>query len=151
MPDVISTYNHTRKKLWDLSLTAEAANWKVMLLDGTTPFNAAHTTVAQASDSAADEVYGNGWTQGGQSIAGFATAIASVSGAIIDANDISVMAVGGDIGPASAALIFVNEGGAGTTLTPMFHVAFAAPRTAPVGFPFLVIWNPLGIASSIPA
>jgi hypothetical protein len=151
MPDVISTYNHTRKKLWDLSLTAEAANWKVMLLDGTTPFNAAHTTVAQASDTGADEVDGNGWTAGGEPITGLAVSIVSTSGAKIDANDVSKTATGGDIGPASAALIWVDEGGLGTTKTPLFHVAFEAPKTAVSGFPFVVVWNASGIAASVPA
>jgi hypothetical protein len=122
-----------------------------MLLDGTTAFNATHTTVAAASDTANDEVDGNGWTTGGEPIADLAVTVVSTSGAMIDATDISVTATGGDIGPASAALIYVDEGGLGTTLTPLFHVAFDAPKTALSGFPFLIVWNASGIASSVPA
>jgi hypothetical protein len=150
MPDTISAYNHTRKKLWDLSLVDEAGNFYVMLLDGTTAFSAAHTTVDQASDTGADEVDGNGWDAGGESIADLAVSIVSTSGAKIDATDISVTATGGDIGPASAALIYVDEGGLGSTKTPLFHLAFDPAKTAALGDPFTIQWDAAGIASSVP-
>jgi hypothetical protein len=150
MADTLSIYNHTRKKLWDLSLVDEADHFYVMLLDGTTAFDASHTTLAQATDSGNDEVDGSGWTTGGEPILDLAVSVVSTSGAKIDATDISVTATGGDIGPASAAIIYVDEGGLGTAQTPLAHLAFDPAKTASLGNPFIVLWSDLGLFDSVP-
>jgi hypothetical protein len=138
MADTLSVYNHTAKKLLDLSMVDEAANFYVMLLDNTTEFSAAHTTVAAASDSGNDEVDGNGWTTGGENLENVAVTTVDTNDAMIDCDNVSVTATGGAIGPASAAIVYVDEGNAGTTLSPLFHVLFDSARTATEGNPFNV-------------
>ena len=151
MADTISAYNHTRAKLWSLGIEDEAANFYVMLLDGTTAFSATHTSLDETSDTGADEVSGNGWDAGGEPLAGVAVSIVSTSGAKLDAADLSVTATGGHIGPAPAAVVYVDEGGLGSTKTPLFHIAFENAKTALSGFPFIITWSASGIASSVPA
>lgn len=146
MAVTISTYNHTARKLLALSITNEAANFYCELLNSSASFSATHTTKAQVDNSGAYEVSGNGWPAGGQPLASVAVTTVTTNDAMIDAADISVTATGGAIGPASAALIYVNEGNAGTTLTPLWFVNFGESKTAPVGTVFPVVINASGLA-----
>jgi hypothetical protein len=145
-----SIYNHTRDKVSSLSIDDEAANFKFMLLDGTTAFDATHTTIAQVSDSSADEVSGNGWDAGGEAVAGIAVSIVNTSHMKIDGTDMSVTASGGNIA-APAGVLFVDEGGLGSTLTPLVHYDFGETITAGDGTPFLVNWPATGIMNTAAA
>jgi hypothetical protein len=147
MPATISAYNHTRKKLFDLSLVDEAANFKLVLIDGSTAFSAAHTTLAQATDSGADEIHGNGWQEGGQALASVAVSIVATNGAMIDCADIAVAASEGNIS-ARYGVIRVDEGGAGTTLTPLWWIDFGEVITANPGTDFEVEINAEGLHRS---
>jgi hypothetical protein len=147
MSTTVSSYNHTRQKLFDLSLTDEAANFYLMLIDGTTAFSAAHTTLAAATDSEADEIDGNGWTTGGENLASVDVTIVDTNGAMIDCANIAVTASGGNIA-AQYAIIYVDEGGAGTTKTPLWHYDFGETITANAGTDFEVAINANGLHRS---
>ena len=146
MAVTVSTYNHTAAKLLNLSLADEAANVYLELLDGDASFTASHETKAQVDNSGGYEVYGNGWTQGGENLSNVAVTVTTTNDAMIDADDVQITATGGSIGPADAALVYVDEGGAGTTKTPLWFIDFGESKTATVGNVFPVIWNASGIA-----
>lgn len=144
MAVTVSRYNHTFQWLTEHSLSAEAANFKVMLIDGTTAFDATHTTIAAATDAAADEVSGNGWTAGGEALANLAVTVVDTNDAMVDCDDVTVTASGGSIA-APACLIYCDEGGLGTTKTPLWHYAFGETITANAGTDFEVKINVLGL------
>jgi len=144
MAVTVSRYNHTWQWLTQHSLDDESANLYVMLVDGTTAFSAAHTTLAAATDSGADEIDGNGWTEGGEPLADVAVTIVNTDEAMIDCDDVSVTASGGSIA-APAAIIYCDEGGLGTTKTPLWHYDFGETITANAGTDFEVKINVLGL------
>lgn len=146
MAVTVSTYNHTAKKLLDLSLVDEAANFYLELLSGDASFLASHTTKSQVDNAGAYEVYGNGWDQGGENLANVAVTTTTTNDAMLDASDVEVTATGGSVGPADAALVYVDEGGAGTTKSPLWFIDFGESKTATTGNVFPVIWNASGIA-----
>jgi len=135
-----SQYNHTEKLLANGEITYTTL--KVMLLDNTTAFDATHTTLAQASDSANDEVDGSGWSTGGETIANGAVTITTTNDATLDGDDISVTASGGAIGPASALVIYDDTHASDA---PLWHYEFDSPETAGVGTDFNVNFNVSGI------
>jgi hypothetical protein len=147
MAATVSAYNHTRKKLFDLSMVDEASNFYLMLVDGTTAFDATHTTLAAATDSEADEIDGNGWTTGGENLASVAVSIVDTNGAMIDCADVTVTASGGSIA-AEYAIIYVDEGGAGTTKTPLWFYDFGETITANAGTDFEAPINANGLHRS---
>jgi len=144
MAVTISQYNHTAKLLFNKEITFNTL--KVMLLDGTTAFDATHTTLASATASGTDEVSGNGWTAGGETIGSVAVTLVTTNDAKIDGNDVSKTATGGDIGPAAAAVIYDD-----TMTSPadavLWHIDFGGSETAGVGTDFVITWNASGIAT----
>lgn len=137
----INPYNHTAKLLMNGEVSL--ADLKVMLVDGTTGFSAAHTTLAQATDAGADEVDGAGWDTGGEALAGAAITIVSTSGAMLDATDISVTATAGNIGPAEGAIIYDDDH---TDDAPLFYIDFEEEKTADEGTDFKITFDANGIA-----
>lgn len=107
-------YNHTAKLL--LAQEVDLANLKAMLLGGpyASLYTASHTTVDQVAGALSGsplerlhEVYGFGWTQGGQALANHTITIVNTDDALYDADDISVsVSSAGDLGPSYAALIY---------------------------------------------
>lgn len=148
MAITITPYNHTAKKLLDLSLVDEAANVYVMLVDGTTAFDASHTTLDQATDSGADEVSGYGWTAGGENLANVAVTTVTTNDTKLDCDDVSVTATGGSIS-ATDAIIYVDEGGAGTTKSPLWFIDFDGTIVAPDGATFALVIDGDGLLSSV--
>lgn len=143
MADTISQYNHTRSII--LGQTLDFDNLKVVLLNATPTFNATHTSLdsvagAVVDGSRANEVHGNGWTQGGVLIAGGAVTVVNTDEAMLDGTDISIDATGGDIGPAGSAVIID-----GTSLKPLWFVQFDSSRTAGVGTPFKFVISANGL------
>lgn len=148
MAITITPYNHTAKKLFDLSMVDEAANFYVMLVDGTTAFDATHTTIAAATDSGADEVSGNGWTAGGENLANVAVTTVTTNDTKIDCDDVAVTATGGAIS-ATDAIIYVDEGGAGTTKSPLWYIDFDGTITAPDGATFNLVIDSDGLLGGV--
>lgn len=132
----LQRYNHTIRKLLDGTVTI--ANMKAMLLSSSASFDATHTTVNQVSNTGGYEVSGNGWDSGGEAVANAAWSTVDTDDAMLDADNLSVTATGGNIGPASAALLLVGT-------VPLFYQAFGSPQTAGSGTPFLLSINANGI------
>ena len=140
MANTTTYYNHTARLI--LAQLVDTANLKAMLLDAAkaTLFDATHTTVNQVAGSLtgsplerANEVYGYGWTQGGEALAGVAVTTVATNDALLDANDISVTPTGGDIGPTYAALIYDA-----TNNYPLAFNDFGEVKLAGVGTLFLL-------------
>ena len=145
MAVTVSTYNHTAAKLLQLGIVPQAANFYLELLTGDATFVASHTTKAAVDNTGAYEVSGNGWDSGGEPLTSVAVTTVTTNDAMLDAADVQITATGGSIGPADAALIYVNES-AGGTLTPLWFIDFGESKTATVGNVFPVIWSASGIA-----
>ena len=145
-----SKYNHTDEWLVNNSIADEASNCYFELLDGTTAFDATHTTLAEVDDSGADEVDGNGWTTGGENLTNVTGIVTATSKVKVTADNLSVTASGGNIA-AAAGVVYVDEGGLGSTKTPLVHVDFGETVTANDGTPFIVTWDSNGIIYSTTA
>jgi hypothetical protein len=135
MAVTISLYNQFRKKLANSEVNL--ADLKVMLLNASGVFSAAHTNITSLS---ANQVSGNGWTAGGEPLANAAITIANTSEGKFDADDVVKEAAGGSIGPAHAAVIY--EAASGDVLV---HIDFGGAKEAGVGTQFKIVWNAAGI------
>jgi len=103
MAVTVKLYNHAAALLASLDL----GNLRFMLLNDDASFDATHTTLAGPAGAAnVNEVEGNGWTTGGEFLANVAWAQVSTNDSILDCDDIDVIADGGVIGPAYAAVIY---------------------------------------------
>ena len=134
-------YDHTILRFNEGKNTADDT-YKVMLLNSSASFNAAHTTLAQVSNSGAYEVYGNGWTQGGLALTGVAIDTITTNDAMFDAADLLVTAAGGAIGPYSAYVIY-NDTDANDP--PLVYTALTAAVTVAEGAVAGMIWPATGI------
>jgi len=134
-------YNHTRKLFANGEVTL--ANLKVMLYGAGYIFDPAETNM---SDVAAEEVSGNGWTQGGESIGSAAITVTDTNEAMLDGADITVTATGGAIGPATGLVVFDATGANAAAWKPLFHFQFSSPQTAGEGTDFKITWNASGLA-----
>lgn len=104
-------YNHYAKEVAAGSI--DQANRKLMFLDSdaATLFNATHTSIDQVAGALtgdpaarAHEVYGNGWPQGGPTVASIAATTINTNGAAISGAQTVEDATGGSIGPGRAIL-----------------------------------------------
>ena len=146
MAITITGYNHTAAKLMTLDLDAEAANFYLMLVDGTTAFDATHTTLDTATDSFDDAISGTTWTATGENLTNVTVSTVNTNSAKFDADDLSVTA-GATTISAEAAILYINEGGADTTYTPLWYIDFGETRASTEGNPFAVNWDANGIAT----
>ena len=145
MAVTVSTYNHTATKLLNLGVDPQSANFFLELLNSSATLVATHTTKSAVDNTGGYEVYGNGWTQGGENLENVAVTTVTTNDAKLDADDVQITASGGSIGPADAALVYVDEDGGGT-YTPLWFIDFGESKTATVGNVFPVIWSASGIA-----
>ncbi|ODR93516.1 hypothetical protein AUC70_11665 [Methyloceanibacter stevinii] len=136
-------YNHTPKLLANQEVDLDGLY--VMLLAATAPaFDAAHTTLDEAAGvDAAHEVHGNGWTEGGELITGAAVTVDTTDDAKFAGDEISKIAVGGNIGPASAFVVYYDAGGG--VLVPFLHCDFGGAQEAGESTAFKVRWHINGI------
>lgn len=132
----INRYNHTAKLFNNNEITL--ANLKVRLRNGTT-FTATDTVVSNLNGT---EVDGNGWTSGGEALANAAVTTVATDGAMLDADDIAVIATGGDIGPTDSYVIIDD-----TDVDPqvLWHVSLASSKTAGSGTEFQINIDANGI------
>lgn len=143
MADVISQYNHTYKKLMNQEVTL--ANLAAILLDATGTFSATHTTLDQVAGAVTGghrpkEVYGNGWTEGGEVLSSVAVTIWNTNGFMLDAADTRKTATGGSIGPYDNVVI-VDK----TTGAPLWHIANESTKTAGEATDNVIVYNAGGI------
>ena len=135
MPQV-SEYNHTRRLFANGDV--DVGELRVMLLSGHT-FSAAHTNISAIQG---DQVSGNGWASGGVALANAAITTVNGDQARLAADNINVTADGGQIGPATAYVIYQDVSG---SEFPLFHCQFDESKTADDGTPFRITWHPDGI------
>lgn len=145
MAVTIHEYNHTKFKLLDLGVTPQAENFYFELLDSNALFDVTNTTKTAVDGAGLYEVYGNGWPQGGVNLANLSVAVVEVSKVVVDADDITVEATTGAIGPASCGLVYLDEYGAATAMTPIWLYEFDSPVTANIGEYFVHQWSVGGI------
>lgn len=139
-------YNHTARLF--LSQQVDINNLVVMLLDNTAVFDATNTTLTAVAGAAnAKEVDGNGWTAGGEVFANVAVTTTTTDDATLSADDIRVRATGGNIGPASALVVY---DGTNVNDAPLFYIEFSEPVYAGEGTDFLVPGTILNMNYSAP-
>lgn len=143
MAVTVSRYNHTVKKLLNNEINYSDLFW--MLLNNSASFTATHTSIddvagADSSPARANEVFGNGWTEGGELLANCAVTVVNTNDAKIDADDISVLATGGSIGPAYKAALYEKTSG-----DALLFIDFGQVEEAGEGTDFKVIFNANGI------
>ncbi len=103
MAPVTRLYNHTSRKMFGMDLDA----LRVVLLNENGLFDATHTTLSQVTGAGGvNEVHGNGWTEGGEYLANVAWDTVTTDDSRLDADDPVVVAAGGQIGPAYAAVLY---------------------------------------------
>lgn len=129
MTVTVSIYNHTTALI--AGQVVNLANIKAMLLDASASFLATDTTIDAVSNLGAKQVSGNGWTIGGETLTSVAAATVTTNDALIDADDISVLATGGNIGPAYAAVLYDA-----TSNKPLKYIDFGQAWTAGETTPF---------------
>lgn len=140
MAPVTRLYNHTARKV--ASQDIDFDNLRIMLLSGDAVFDATHTTLLEVADVAyANEVHGNGWTEGGEFLANVVAATITTDDAMIDADDPVVVATGGAIGPASFAVIYDDTDADGG---PLAFLDFDGAITAGEGTEFKIIFSATG-------
>lgn len=142
MAITISRYNHTAKKVMNSEILL--SDLAFMLLSDAATFDATDTGIDDVAGAntppRANEVSGNGWTAGGEDIASAAITTVAISGAMLDAADISVTATGGNIGPAYKGVVYEKTSG-----DVLWFVDFDGAQEAGEGTDFKVTWNVNGI------
>jgi hypothetical protein len=101
--------------------------------------DAALTTVTNAG---AYQVSGNGWTAGGITLSSVAVTTVTTNDAKLDADDISVTASGGSIGPAYKAVLYDDTDASDF---PIAFIDFDGAQEAGDTTDFKIIWNASGI------
>lgn len=132
----ISLYNHTAKVLANSEVNT--ANLKVMLVNNYT-FDPYETSMNYIDNQ---EVWGNGWDAGGEPLANESITQVSPNDAKLDADDLSVTATGGTIGPATGAVLYEADSPGGL---PLAYIDFAGSESAGVGTNFNITWDSSGI------
>lgn len=153
MAVTITRYNHTLTLLNTGAI--DLNNLKVMLLTNAATFSAANTTLDQVAGALegspaerANEVYGNAWTQGGELLAGVAwTTVAAdvdtvANDSMLDANDVSVTATGGPIGPTRKAVVYDDAHGSDA---PLLFIDFGEDQQAGEDTDFKIVWSTNGM------
>lgn len=132
-----SLYNHTANKVQSGVFVA-GSTYKLMLLDASGTFAAADTVVGNVS---ANEVSGNGWAAGGETLAGVSIDLVTTNDSVFDADNVSVTASGGAIGPAENAVIVCTT----DTSSLVAHIAFGQAESAGDDTDFKINWAAGGI------
>jgi len=140
----LQLYDHTAQRFMSGANAAEDT-YKVMLLNATATFNAAHTTLTSVSNANAYEVYGNGWTQLGETLASVAISLITTNDAMFDAADISKAISGGNLGPYKALVIY-NDTDANDP--PVAYLQLTTETTTVDGTSVVVQWPSDGIVKA---
>lgn len=136
----INLYNHTSKLFANKQVTLTTI--KCQLLNDSATFTASHTALTSVNNSAAYEVDGNGWTTGGETLSSVAVTTVSTNDAKLDADDLSVTATGGAIGPAYKAVLYDDTD---ANDAPLAFIDFEGSKQADSGTPFNINWDSGGI------
>ena len=141
MAVTITLYNHTVSRFAS-GANAVGDTYKINLYS-VFDFDAADTTKTMAEVGATQLASaGFGYTQNDKALSNVAVSVVTTNDAKFDADDVSWTASGGDIGPASYALIYNDTDANGP---PVAYIAFGEAKTANTGTPFNVTWDAAGI------
>lgn len=135
MAVTVSLYNQAAKLLADSSLDLSAFK---LTLHNTQTFTATHT--AWADVSATEIAGGTGYTANGVTLGSVAVTTVTTNDAKLTADNVSLTATGGSIGPATQAII--REATANKLL---LHIDFGGSQEAGTGTDFKINWNASGI------
>lgn len=136
-----SFYNHTVKKFLNGDWQDDHT-YKVILLDDNAVFDGTDTTLTEITNAGAYEVYGNGWAQGGVELANVAISTIDTDDALFDADDVSEVITGGDLGPIYSYVVFDD------TLAddpPLCHIALDVEVTVLENNAAVIEWSTNGI------
>lgn len=134
----ITLYNNAKLKLVDGSFDLDTHTFKIILLNNSHAFNAAHT---QLSDVTANQLAtANGYTQNSMTLG--SVTLGQTGGVVtFDAADVVWTASGSGI-TASYAVVY-NDTVANDLL--LFNMTFSGPESAGSGTNFNIIWDATGI------
>lgn len=146
MADVISQYNGAYSYCVNKGISN--ITFKAVLLNASGTFNPAHATLDSVAGAVSgghrpNEVYGNGWTEGGETLDTVTVAVWNTNGFVIDAADERHTATGGPIGPYNAVAIIDAA-----TFVPIWHISNGgtmAAKTAGEATDNVIVWNAAGI------
>lgn len=108
MATTTQAYNHTANLINSGVVTA-AKTYKIEFLNNSATFDATHTAKTSVDNAGAYEVYGSGWTQGGETLAGVTIGIVSTTGSKFTATSPAVTLSGGDL-TVYKYLIYIDDG-----------------------------------------
>ena len=134
MAVTMSLYDHTTFLIVNKAVTFTTL--KVKLLDNTATFTATNTAVSQVDGSGAKEVSGNGWVAGGPTLSNVVVTQVTTNDAQISADNVTVTATGGSIGPAYAALVYDS-----TSNKPLLYIDFGQSQSAGATTDFKIVWD----------
>jgi hypothetical protein len=140
MAVTVTPYNHTLSR-FQSGANAVGDTYKINLYS-VFVFDATATTKAGAEAGATQLSTANGYTQNDKALADVAVSIVTTNDSKFDATDPSWTASGGDIGPASYALIYNDTD---VDDPPLCCIDFGEAKTANTGTPFTIIFNAAGI------
>jgi len=139
MAVTVNWYDHVSEILGDGTLDMDTHTFKIILLNSTHTFNAAHT---QLSEITANQLAtGNGYTQDNKALASVTWTQTSGT-STFDAADVQWTASGGAIGPARHAVIYDDTA---TNDEIVCNINFGADKTADDGTTFNINFNASGI------
>ena len=140
MAVTITLYNHTVSRFAS-GANAVGDTYKINLYSAFS-FDATDTTKVLAEGGATQLTTANGYTQDSKALTNVAVSVVTTNDAKFDADDVSWTASGGDIGPASYALIYNDTD---VDKPPVAYIAFGEAKTANTGTPFNITWDAAGI------
>jgi hypothetical protein len=141
--NTINLYNHT-VLLIASGQCPDSDTYKVMLLSVDASFDATHTTLSDISDYGANEVYGNGWPQGGVEIP-CQWSINNTSGAkFAPTANVEQAISGGSVGPYSYYVVY---NASKTNSPPLALITLEQARTINDGQDLDIVWNWSGLIS----
>lgn len=142
MAVTVTLYNHTVQRF--ASGANIAADTYTICLYSAFTFNATHTTKATAESGATQLATGNGYTQDAKNLASVTINTVTTNDAAFDAADVSWTASGGNIGPATYAVLYNTTD---ASSPPVLYIDFGEAKTANDGTPFNITWNASGIVT----
>ena len=137
----IQIYNHTAQ-LFASGQCLPSDTFKLMLLDSSASFDATDTTLDAVSNSGAYEVFGNGWTEGGEELDNVAVTTVTTNDAKFDADDVLVEITGGALDPYSYQVLFDSTH---VDSPPLAFITLTAAQTIADGGIAGAVWNLNGI------
>ena len=138
----INYYDRFIEFAMDGGIDMDTDTWKIILMNATHVFTAANT--AKATINANQLATANGYTQDAETLLSVTWTQPSAGTTRFDSADPSWTASGGDIGPATDAVIYSDTSTVPSADLLMCSIDFQASKTAGAGTDFLITVNASG-------